>query len=422
MVTFNNPINNFVGSTNSGVTNTLTIQNQSNTASSQALENILVGGSSAGDAFTTYTITGVTNWSLGIDNSVSNDPYVIAASTALGTTNVVSMTTSGNVSCVLGDFDVTRSSSGGNVKATISNTSNTASSTAELIISSGGTSAGDPGILYEVTGGTTWFSGLRASDQLYFLNPGTSSNQNPQFSMNTVGAFTFQHSTSGATVAVLSTNLSNTASSDARVASEVAGTSAGDPYYLFDISGGGAFVQGLDNSDSDSYVICSGTAIGTNNTVHITSAGQVTFPLQPAFLAYLGTQDSNVTGDGTQYTLGSGNALTEIFDIGSNFNTNGTFTSPVTGQYQLNGSWYLLQTIATMTIDTVIVTSNNTFHQNDNNTTIVTNVGFVVTILCDMDAGDTATSRVGVGNGTKVVDIYGSAGDPRNSFSGFLAC
>ncbi len=85
-------------SAGAGATRTLTISNtnNSNTAST-ALLNIITGGASAGDPFLTYTVTGVTNWSTGIDNSVSGDPYVIAASTALGTTNVFSSDTSGNI-------------------------------------------------------------------------------------------------------------------------------------------------------------------------------------------------------------------------------------------------------------------------------------------------------------------------------------
>ena len=97
MAVINNSINNSVGASNSGATNTLTIDNSSNTASSSALQNIKVGGTSAGDAFQTFTVTGTTNWSQGIDNSVTGDPFVLAASTALGTTNVISAATTGEI-------------------------------------------------------------------------------------------------------------------------------------------------------------------------------------------------------------------------------------------------------------------------------------------------------------------------------------
>ncbi len=143
----------------SGATVSSTISNTSNTASSNALEQITVAGTSAGDAFTTYTVTGTTNWSVGLDNSAS-DAYVIAASTALGTTNVVSMATGGAVSFVLGNVDITRSSSGADVSITASNTSNTASSSATLYATAAGTSAGDARVQYAVAGTTTWTEGI----------------------------------------------------------------------------------------------------------------------------------------------------------------------------------------------------------------------------------------------------------------------
>ncbi|OGT44272.1 MAG: hypothetical protein A3F13_02580 [Gammaproteobacteria bacterium RIFCSPHIGHO2_12_FULL_40_19] len=95
MAVINNSINNKIGGSNSGATNTLTVDNASNSASSSALLNITVGGTSADDAYQTFTVSGVTTWAQGIDNSVTGDPYVLAASSALGTTNVVSASTAG---------------------------------------------------------------------------------------------------------------------------------------------------------------------------------------------------------------------------------------------------------------------------------------------------------------------------------------
>jgi hypothetical protein len=80
-----------------GGTVSATISNTSNTGSSNALQQITVAGTTAGDPFTTYTVTGGSSWSVGADNSVSGDPYVIAASTALGTSNAISIDTSGNM-------------------------------------------------------------------------------------------------------------------------------------------------------------------------------------------------------------------------------------------------------------------------------------------------------------------------------------
>ena len=85
-----------IGSLNDGGTNTLTLTNTSNTASSAVKHQLTVAGGTAADPQTTYTITGATNFSVGLDNSAS-DAFVIAASTALGTTNVMSVATTGEI-------------------------------------------------------------------------------------------------------------------------------------------------------------------------------------------------------------------------------------------------------------------------------------------------------------------------------------
>jgi len=84
-------------SATAGATRTLTVSNTNNSnAASQALVQTTTGGASAGDPFHTFTITGATSFSLGLDNSAS-DAFVIAASTALGTTNVMSVATTGEI-------------------------------------------------------------------------------------------------------------------------------------------------------------------------------------------------------------------------------------------------------------------------------------------------------------------------------------
>lgn len=76
------------------MTNTFTVSNASNTASSAARETIVVGGGTAGDPTLNFNVSGVTNWEMGIDNSVS-DNLTISQGTALGTNDVWRMTTAG---------------------------------------------------------------------------------------------------------------------------------------------------------------------------------------------------------------------------------------------------------------------------------------------------------------------------------------
>lgn len=86
-------------SATSGATRTLTVSNSSNTASSAANIVASTAGSTAGDA-TFQATTTTTTWTLGVDNSVTvptADTFVIAQGTALGTNNVMSVATSGEI-------------------------------------------------------------------------------------------------------------------------------------------------------------------------------------------------------------------------------------------------------------------------------------------------------------------------------------
>ncbi len=94
MTDSNNAINNTVGASISGVTNTFTVTNPSDTASSVARTSISVGGSSAGDPSLNFNVSGGTDFELGIDNS-DDDKFKISASTTLGTTDTFIMTTDG---------------------------------------------------------------------------------------------------------------------------------------------------------------------------------------------------------------------------------------------------------------------------------------------------------------------------------------
>lgn len=333
MTVFANAINSSIGASISGATNTLTITNPSNTASSQALVNVTVGGGTAGDAFTTYTVSGVTNWSQGVDNSAT-DAFVLSASTALGTTNVMTAAVAGAVSFVLGNVDVTKSASGADVSITVSNTSNTASSTATEFITVAGATAGDAAVQAAVAGVTTW-------------------------------------------------------------------------------------TWGIDNSASDAWVLAASTALGTTNVISAATTGELTFPLQSAFFAQLGTSVANVTGNGATFTLGTTTALTEIFDQNSDFNTNGTYTAPFSGRVQFSMAAYF--TGCTLAVSTIpsFATSNNTIRTASYRPVSALDISMSFSCLCDMDAADTATCTViNLGEAADTDDINGSGSPFLTWFSG----
>lgn len=154
---------------------------------------------------------------------------------------------------------------------------------------------------------------------------------------------------------------------------------------------------------------------GGSTGIAISADGEVTMAAQPAFLAQNSAQDDNATGDGTSLTV---EFDTEIFDQNADYNnTTDTFTAPVTGRYQLSATIELVGiTTAELRAEVIITTSNRTYtiRQSVGSVTGTYHVG--ISMLCDMDASDTAYITCAVYDGTKVVDI-GTA----SQFSGILA-
>ena len=88
-------------------------------------------------------------------------------------------------------------------------------------------------------------------------------------------AITATESLNAGTVAALIQNTSNTASSFARLRIEVAGASAADPFIVFGVSTTEEFSVGIDNSDSDKFVISNNATPGTNNSIEIDASQNV---------------------------------------------------------------------------------------------------------------------------------------------------
>lgn len=202
---------------------------------------------------------------------------------------------------------------------------------------------------------------------------------------------------------------------------------SGDSFVQFDINATGEFRIGVDDTD-DSFRVAQGSALGTSDTMVVTANGEVTLPLNSAFLGYIGSNDNNQTGDGTAYTIGTSVAFTEVFDQNADFNTNGTFTAPVTGRYYLSG----LVRLGTPSgggeeAYITIVTSNRTYFGvtlplQDRVTGFYgasTSVGFSLNILADMDASDTAVMKITASTGAKTCDVLGSS-TAETVFCGYL--
>lgn len=84
-------------------------------------------------------------------------------------------------------------------------------------------------------------------------------------------------SSAGNDVHYEATNSDNTNSaSRAGLELAVGGSSAGDPYINFLVSGAGVYTLGIDNSASDNFVLAASTALGTSDIVTISSSGAFT--------------------------------------------------------------------------------------------------------------------------------------------------
>lgn len=192
-------------------------------------------------------------------------------------------------------------------------------------------------------------------------------------------------------------------------------------------TGGAAKVVTLGSTNgASSLALKMGTAdfniaSATGTVMNILDTGEVTKPLQPAFFAYLPSDVLNVTGAGSPFQLGSGTALTEIFDINSDFNVNGTFTAPVTGKYYFNVAAVFLGTTAPILSTAQFVASNRILNNSTRGQGATTNYPVYGSCFVDMDAGDTMIVNVLVdGDAGNTADAQGN--ESNTWFSGYLVC
>ena len=166
-------------------------------------------------------------------------------------------------------------------------------------------------------------------------------------------------------------------------------------------------------------------ASATGTVMSALDTGEITYPLQPAFLAIVTTAaQANVSGDGTGYIIIYD---TEVFDQNGDFDGTSTFTAPVTGRYAFNYALSLGGILVENAIlSSAIITSNRNYIPTNMNPFPVTsggNFSLSYSILADMDAGDTSKTQFASTGGLKVVDVISAgATDPRTWFSGKLDC
>ena len=371
--------------------------------------------------------------------------------------NLVSLYASGNASKAMrflsGTLEVMRLDTSGNVGIGNAGTFNGAG-TRKVQIEIANSSALGPELLIHNSGqgsgalAAITFGGKRSGNEGYTASIHTTNNDGLHF--GTAAATDFSALPTTRMVIDTSGNVgigtSSTYNMRATIAGAGAAVSTGSGSYavasIYDTAtaaagtGGGLAFQGDDGTNSAvtfatvngskenatggnyaSYLGFSTRANGGHLTekMRIDSAGRVTTPLQPAFLAQPAALQSNIPIS-TNTTVAFG---TERFDQGSNFASN-TFTAPVTGKYQLNVDIYA-QSVdsAAAYVQVALRTSNRQYYYIFSTVTLAGDaayMSFPISVLADMDASDTAYVEIQLNNtGAAQMDI-----NPVSTFSGYL--
>lgn len=228
------------------------------------------------------------------------------------------------------------------------------------------------------------------------------------------------NSTSATTVQSGSGTLSITATNGAITANSGTGTvsvssDATNTTVNLGTGAGNKLVTLGSTSGASSLALKTGTAdfslaSATGTIMSALDTGEITYPLQTAFLAYLNTGLTNKSGTGTAYTVIFD---TEVFDQNADFDlASSTLTAPVTGRYSLNvGLQTAVSGAACNASQARIITSNRGYAAQMRFPAGVTGATPVCVALADMDAADTCTFVfVATGEGSNNVGLAGVSG------------
>ena len=176
------------------------------------------------------------------------------------------------------------------------------------------------------------------------------------------------------------------------------------------------------------------TRNSVNTYIVPTTANEVTAPAQPAFLAYLASDDNNVTGNAANYEVGYNVIFTEVFDQNADFSPGvaatsaATFTAPVTGRYLISASVLMGGITAAMTYYVFYLVTSNRYYiltiNGANLRTVATAADLCSqthSTIADMDAAD--IFKVGIrmdGGAGDTADLLSS--DASTSICGELLC
>ena len=181
--------------------------------------------------------------------------------------------------------------------------------------------------------------------------------------------------------------------------------SSNDKYWGLQISGGAFNILTCDDDKASNFL----------TPLSIDSTGAVTMPLQPAVQVHKTSTQSNVANNDT-ITFD-----TEIFDQNADFASN-TFTAPVTGKYLIaftvgvtgldyDATYNRIKLSTSNRNRSFGITGEQTWTANPNYHS------FEGSLLCDLDANDTAYLLWSQAGGSSIADIFDST-----FFSVHLVC
>lgn len=262
---------------------------------------------------------------------------------------------------------------------------------------------------------------------------------------NTTGIITIGQTTAAGGSEVDIANVINTGTAQVKIANAAAGAAttvsimsgnatAGTQTLNLAAGTGGKVVHIADGAGINTITIANGASantvtLGSTNTTSTTTinagsgniimVGNVTKTTNPAFLGYLAATVTNKTGTGTAYTLGT-DALTKVYDRGTNFTTAGVFTAPITGIYDLRSQITVsATTIATTFVITLVTTARNYIHTFTKTAGSQTESIFI-SALCDMSATDTVHVTIAVSGEAGDTDSITGAASLQTYFCGQL--
>lgn len=197
---------------------------------------------------------------------------------------------------------------------------------------------------------------------------------------------------------------------------KLAGSTGTDGQVIIGATGASPAWMNITSLD-DSIAVTNGP-----NSIDLSTAGGGGIPAEP-FFYYLNATVNNATGGGGGYLLGTGTALTLVYDVGGNVNPGGggpaIFVAPATGYYSMTFYARLIFAAAYPTVQALFqLVSNPTVHWRvwlTNSGVNATELGILQTTIGGtstffLNAGDGIQFFVEVGTGANTVGIQGGVG------------